>query len=154
MMLSAKRGSISAFAAVAAEAVATYGRRSAHLLFNVLHGGYDAHMERAQMRLTPVRSRTWREIARAGANTNAAQPSAQTGEPIMSIASLKTPSNKANTAEILELFGSRTQFLTALWDNDDETGASASTMVVVPMRLGRFPREFGRPAETASPKEL
>ena len=33
------------------------------------------------------------------------------------------------------------------WRNT--SGASASTLVVVPMRLGRFFREFARPAETA-----
>lgn len=35
------------------------------------------------------------------------------------------------------------------WRNT--SAASASTLVVVPMRLGRFLREFGRPAETAGP---
>ena len=33
------------------------------------------------------------------------------------------------------------------WRNT--SGASASTLIVVPMRLGRFLREIGRPAETA-----
>ena len=68
MILNATRGSISARAAVALEAVATHGRRSGRLLFDVLHGAYDTHMESAQMRLTPVKPRTWREIARAGAH--------------------------------------------------------------------------------------
>ena len=40
---------------------------SAHWLFDVLHGAYDNHMERAQMRLAPVKPRSWRGIARAGA---------------------------------------------------------------------------------------
>ena len=130
----------------------------------------------------------------------------------MSIARLKTPSNKADTGEFLDLLGPRIQFLTPLSEDDDEyclmrcifpagvvvpvhshderetfyvlegeieglwgdhwgtfhignvvdvpgglkhawrntSGASASTLVVAPMRLGRALREFGRPAETAS----
>ena len=67
MILNATCGSISAFAAVAVEAVATHGRRSGHLVFDVLHGAYDTHSESAQMRLTPVKPRTWHEIA-AGAH--------------------------------------------------------------------------------------
>ena len=129
----------------------------------------------------------------------------------MSITSLKTPSNKANTGEFVDLLGPCIQFLTPLSDDDDEyclmrrifpagvvvpvhshderetfyvlegeidglwddrwgtfrigdvvdvpgglkhawrnaSGASASTLVVVPMRLGRALREFGRLAETA-----
>jgi hypothetical protein len=38
----------------------------------------------------------------------------------MSIASLMTTSEKADTGEILDVFGPRIQFLTALWDNDQE----------------------------------
>lgn len=130
----------------------------------------------------------------------------------MSIASLKTPSNKPDTAEILDVLGPHIQFLTALSDNHDEyclirgtvpagvvvpvhshperetfyilegeieglwedrwstlsigdvfdvpgglkhawrnaSAASASMLVVVPMRLGRFLRDISRPAETAS----
>jgi hypothetical protein len=66
MIPNAKRGSI--FAAIAVvEAAAMCGRRSAHLLFDALQGAYDIHMERAQMRLAPVKSRSWRDIPRAGA---------------------------------------------------------------------------------------
>jgi hypothetical protein len=46
MTRNAKRGSIFAFATVAVEAVATYGRRSAHLLFDVLQGAYDTRQWR------------------------------------------------------------------------------------------------------------
>jgi hypothetical protein len=67
MIPNAKRGSI--FAAIAVvEAAAMCGRRSAHLLFAALQGAYDIHMERAQMRLAPVKSRSWRDIPRAGAH--------------------------------------------------------------------------------------
>lgn len=130
----------------------------------------------------------------------------------MSIASRKTPSNKPDIAEILDVLGPRIQFLTELSDNDEDyclikgallpgvvvpihshperetfyilegeieglwkdrwstlsigdvfdvpgglkhawkntSGASASMLVMVPMRLGRFLRDVGRPAETAS----
>jgi hypothetical protein len=40
--------------------------RSARLLFDVLQGAYDSHMEQAQMRLAPVKPRSWRDIPRAG----------------------------------------------------------------------------------------
>jgi hypothetical protein len=66
MTLKAKLGWISEFATVVIEAGVTYGRHGAHLLFEALHGAYDIHMERAQMRLAPVRPRSWREIPRAG----------------------------------------------------------------------------------------
>jgi hypothetical protein len=66
MISNAKRGPI--FAAIAVvEAAAMCGRRSAYLLFDALQGAYDIHMERAQMRLAPVKSRSWRDIPRAGA---------------------------------------------------------------------------------------
>lgn len=68
MTLNAKRDLIFAFAPVVEEAVATYGRRGAHFLFEVLRGAYDTYMERAQMRLVPVKPRSWREIPRAGAH--------------------------------------------------------------------------------------
>jgi hypothetical protein len=62
MTRNAKRRSIFAFATVAVEAVAKYGRRNAHLLFDMLQGAYDTHMERAQMRLAPVKQRSWCDI--------------------------------------------------------------------------------------------
>ena len=68
----AKRGSIFAFAIAVVEAAAMCGRRSTHLLFDALHGAYDDHMERAQMRLAPIKSRSWRDIPRAGAEVIAA----------------------------------------------------------------------------------
>ena len=43
------------------------GRSNARLLFDALQRAYDIHMERAQMRLAPVKSRSWRDIPRAGA---------------------------------------------------------------------------------------
>jgi hypothetical protein len=67
MISNAKRGSIF----VIVEAVATRGRRSAHLLFDALQGAYDTHMERAQMRLAPVKPRSWRDIPRDGARETA-----------------------------------------------------------------------------------
>ena len=65
MILNAKRGSVFAFATVIIETVVAYGRHGAHLLFEVLHGAYDTQMEKAQMRLAPVKPRSWREILRA-----------------------------------------------------------------------------------------
>jgi hypothetical protein len=50
MIPNAKRGSIFAFATVVVEVVAMCSRRSAHLLFDVLQGAYDSHMEQTQMR--------------------------------------------------------------------------------------------------------
>jgi hypothetical protein len=67
MIPHAKRGSIFAFAIAVVEAAAMSGRRSAHLLFDALHGAYDIHTERAQMRLAPFKPRSWRDIPRAGA---------------------------------------------------------------------------------------
>jgi len=66
MIPNAKLGSIFAAIAVVEEA-AMCGRRSAHLLFDALQGAYDNHVERAQMRLAPVKSRSSRDIPRAGA---------------------------------------------------------------------------------------
>lgn len=74
MTRNAKRRSIFAFATVALEAVATYGRRSAHLVFDVLLRAYDIHMERAQMRLAPVKPRSWRDIPHAGVHANCYRP--------------------------------------------------------------------------------
>jgi hypothetical protein len=62
MTRDAKHGSIPALATVVIKAVVNHGRRGAYFLFEVLQGAFDSHMERAQMRLAPVRSRSWREI--------------------------------------------------------------------------------------------
>jgi hypothetical protein len=62
MTRDAKRGSIPVFATVVIEAVVTHGRRGAHFLLEVLQDAYEAHMERAQMRLAPVKPRSWREV--------------------------------------------------------------------------------------------
>jgi len=54
----------------------------------------------------------------------------------MSIESLKTPSNKADTSELLDLLGPRIQFLTPLSDDDDEyclIRATAPAGAVVPV---------------------
>jgi hypothetical protein len=67
MIPNAKRDSIFAFAIAVVEAAAMCGRRSAHLLFDALQGAYDTHRERVQMRLAPVKSRSWRDIPRARA---------------------------------------------------------------------------------------
>jgi hypothetical protein len=62
MTRDAKRGSIPAFATFVIEVIVTHVCRGAHFLFEVLQGAYDTHMERAQMRLAPVKPRSWREI--------------------------------------------------------------------------------------------
>jgi hypothetical protein len=62
MTRDAKRGSITAFATFVIEFIVNHGRRGAHFLFEVLKGAYDTHMERAEMRLAPVKPRSWREI--------------------------------------------------------------------------------------------
>jgi hypothetical protein len=67
MIPNAKRGLIFAIATAGVEAAAMRGLQSAHLLLDALQGAYDTHMERAQMRLAPVRPRSWRDIPRAGA---------------------------------------------------------------------------------------
>jgi hypothetical protein len=60
MIPNAKRASIFAFATVVVKAVAMR-------LFDLLQGAYDSHMEQAQMRLAPVKPRSWRDIPRVGA---------------------------------------------------------------------------------------
>jgi hypothetical protein len=67
MIPNARRGSIFAFATAGVEAAAMCGLQSAYLLLDALQGAYDTHMERAQMRLAPVRPRSWRDIRCAGA---------------------------------------------------------------------------------------
>lgn len=42
-------------------------RHGGRLALEALQRAYDAHLERSQMRLAPARSRSWREIPRAGA---------------------------------------------------------------------------------------
>ncbi len=74
MILNAKCGSIFEFATVIVQALAMYGLRSARLLFDVLQAAYDAHMERSQMRLAPIESRSWRGISRGGAHADCYQP--------------------------------------------------------------------------------
>jgi hypothetical protein len=74
MIPNAKRVSISALPIAVVEAAAMGGRRSAHLLFDALQGAYDIHMERAQMRLAPVKLRSWRDIPRAGAQGRHRRP--------------------------------------------------------------------------------
>ncbi len=62
MMPNSKRGSMfaSIFTAV--------GRRAGHLLVEAVQGAYTRHVERAQMRLAPLKFRSWSEIPRAGAH--------------------------------------------------------------------------------------
>jgi len=67
MIPNPKRGPIFAFAIAVVEETAMCGRRGAHLLFGALLGAYHVHMERSQMRLAPAKSRSWRDIPRAGA---------------------------------------------------------------------------------------
>lgn len=67
MVPNAKRASIFALATVVVMAVAMGARRGARLLFRVLQGAYDSHMEQTQMRLAPVKPRSWRDIPRSGA---------------------------------------------------------------------------------------
>jgi hypothetical protein len=65
MIPSSKRGAVFASAF---SPVGELSRRIGHLLVNALQSAYDSHMERAQMRLTPVKFRSWREIARIKAH--------------------------------------------------------------------------------------
>lgn len=58
-----KRGSI---LATVFATVGRYRRHAGHLLVEALLGAYESHMERAQMRLAPVKFRSWCEIPRAG----------------------------------------------------------------------------------------
>jgi hypothetical protein len=44
------------------------GRRTGHLLVEAVQGAYNRHVERAQMRLAPLKLRSWSEIPRAGAH--------------------------------------------------------------------------------------
>jgi hypothetical protein len=56
------------FAAVQLGRVARYGRFCGHLLLAALRRAYEVHMENAQMRLAPVKPRSWRDIPRAGSH--------------------------------------------------------------------------------------
>ncbi|HEY2532374.1 MAG TPA: hypothetical protein VGJ20_31335 [Xanthobacteraceae bacterium] len=61
MTRNAKCAPTSAIAAVVIEAVVTYGRHGSHFLFEVLQDAYATHKEKVQMRLAPVKPRSWRE---------------------------------------------------------------------------------------------
>lgn len=52
----------------ALRAFVQYGRYGGNVVLDALQHAYDSHMERAQMRLAPGRSRSWRDIPRAGAH--------------------------------------------------------------------------------------
>ena len=43
-------------------------RRAGHLLVEAVQSAYDSHMARTQMRLAPLKIRSWREIPRVGAH--------------------------------------------------------------------------------------
>jgi quercetin dioxygenase-like cupin family protein len=74
---------------------------------------------------------------RFAAKARARKPcKSQTGELIMSLASLKTTSEKVDTGEILDMLGPRIQFMTALSDNDNDyclIKGSVPPGVVVPL---------------------
>jgi hypothetical protein len=59
------RHAIFKFATAAPQAFVKYGRHGGSLVLDALQHAYDTHMERAQMRLAPARSRSWRDIPRA-----------------------------------------------------------------------------------------
>jgi len=68
MIPHSNRRSIFERAAAAPQALVKYGRHSGRLVLEAVQRAYDSHMERAQMRLAPARSRSWRDIPRAGAH--------------------------------------------------------------------------------------
>jgi hypothetical protein len=68
MIPHSNRPSIFEFAAAAPQALVEYGRYRGRLVLEALQRAYDIHMERAQMRLAPAKSRSWRDIPRAGAH--------------------------------------------------------------------------------------
>jgi len=84
----AKRGSIFAFAIGAA---ARCGRRSTRLLFDTLHGAYDAHLERVQMRLAPVKPRSWRDIPRAGEARGMSRPAYRDDQSVVAFRNVSLP---------------------------------------------------------------
>ena len=45
-------------------------RRSGQLVLRALERAYDTHLEVAQMRLAPVKPRSWRDIRRLGTSHN------------------------------------------------------------------------------------
>lgn len=65
MITNSNRHSKSKFATVQ---LARVGRFCGHLLLDALRRAYEAHIERAQMRLAPVKPRSWRDIPRAGSH--------------------------------------------------------------------------------------
>jgi hypothetical protein len=60
--------SIFALATAAPQAFVKYGRHRGTLVLEALQRAYETHMERAQMRLAPAKSRSWHDIPRAGAH--------------------------------------------------------------------------------------
>jgi hypothetical protein len=60
------RRSIFELATVAPQALVNYSRRRGAPVLDALQRAYDGHMERAQMRLAPAKSRSWRDIPRGG----------------------------------------------------------------------------------------
>jgi hypothetical protein len=65
MIAHSNRRSIFKFATAAPQAFVKYGRHGGNLVLDALQHAYDTHMERAQMRLAPAKSRSWRDISRA-----------------------------------------------------------------------------------------
>jgi hypothetical protein len=68
MISHSNRRSIFEFATAAPQAFVKYGRHGGRLALDALQRAFDTHMERAQMRLAPAKSRSWRDIPRAGAH--------------------------------------------------------------------------------------
>ena len=55
-------------AAAAPRALVKFGRHRGGLVLEALQRAYGTHLERAQMRLAPAKSRSWHDIPRAGAH--------------------------------------------------------------------------------------
>jgi len=66
MIPHSNRRSIFELAAAAPQALVKYGHHRGRPVLKALQRAYDTHMERAQMRLAPAKSRSWRDIPRAG----------------------------------------------------------------------------------------
>jgi hypothetical protein len=60
--------SIIEFATAAPQTFVQYGRHGGRMVVDALQRAYDTHLERAQMRLAPAKTRSWRDIPRAGAH--------------------------------------------------------------------------------------
>lgn len=67
MIPHSNRRSTFALAAAVPQAFVKNGRHRGRLVLEALQRAYDTHMERAQMRLAPEKTRSWRDIPRAGA---------------------------------------------------------------------------------------